>query len=118
MYSKVLWLNAAVKSYVATNGHVVGHGYQFTNLSNYMATSAVRLSCVRAIITHHVVKKCSAKRADWLQQFIANTSRSCSPRWLQATVYPGGCLLSIGCRTDRRQDWQTWQRQHISGGYK
>jgi len=31
---------------------------------------------------------------------------------LLLAAYPGDCLLSIGCRTDRRHDWQTW---HILG---
>jgi len=34
------------------------------------------------------------------------TCCSCFRQCLPA-AYPGDCLLSTGCRTDRRRDWQT-----------
>jgi len=40
-----------------------------------------------------------------------NPACSCFRQSLLA-AYPGDRLLSIGCRTDRSHDWQTWQNNN------
>jgi len=78
--------------------------YAMSSLSIIMRNEVLQLFVQEQLVqTHHgILGKCSTD----LCSAIPECCCSCF-RQRRLVAYPGDCLLSTGCRTDRRHDWQT-----------
>jgi len=66
----------------------------------FTSRPALRVVTARNGASQHA---CPLKRRPWLS--LCNHCCSCFKQCLLA-AWPDDCLLSIGCRTDRRHDWR------------